>query len=184
MERKQRIAEAAIRILAREGARGLTHRAVDAEAGIPPGSTSNSYRTREALLDALGAHLAELDRITIEDIATQAPDNFPLTLAHFAANSASAHSAAARARYILLLDPHTQGEGGAAFRAHREYFRDWGIRVLTPHLGERAEWGATQILALLDGIIMTSATSGIPVDIQGLADTIEAIAPRVPGPLA
>ena len=33
MERKQRIAEAAIRILAREGARGLTHRAVDAEAG-------------------------------------------------------------------------------------------------------------------------------------------------------
>lgn len=48
--RRDRLADTAIEILAREGARGLTHRAVDAEAGEPPGTTSRYFRTREALL--------------------------------------------------------------------------------------------------------------------------------------
>lgn len=40
------------------GLRGLTHRAVDAQAGVPQGSTSTYYRTRLALLSALTAHVA------------------------------------------------------------------------------------------------------------------------------
>ena len=47
--RRAQLADAGIRILAREGARGLTHRAVDAEAGVPTGTASNYFRTREAI---------------------------------------------------------------------------------------------------------------------------------------
>src|SRR5262245_42599709 len=42
--------DAAIEVLAERGTRGLTHRAVDARAGLPLGSTSNRFRTRNALL--------------------------------------------------------------------------------------------------------------------------------------
>lgn len=45
------IADAAIALIAERGLRGLTHRAVDEEAGLPAGSTSNLARTRAALLD-------------------------------------------------------------------------------------------------------------------------------------
>lgn len=45
-DRKTTIADAALELLASSGSRGLTHRAVDALAGLPPGSTSSCCRTR------------------------------------------------------------------------------------------------------------------------------------------
>ncbi|GAB3164052.1 TetR/AcrR family transcriptional regulator [Microbispora hainanensis] len=53
------VADAAIAILAERGMRGLTHRAVDEAAGLPPGSTSNHARTRAALLELTLARLTE-----------------------------------------------------------------------------------------------------------------------------
>ncbi|SDL36900.1 hypothetical protein SAMN05421869_12541 [Nonomuraea jiangxiensis] len=41
----------AIRLLAAEGMRGLTHRAVDRAADLPDGSTPYYVRTRQALLE-------------------------------------------------------------------------------------------------------------------------------------
>lgn len=58
-ERRRELADAGIRVLAREGARGLTHRAVDAAASAPTGTTSNYFRSRAALLSALVARIGE-----------------------------------------------------------------------------------------------------------------------------
>ena len=60
--RTRQVGDAAIAVLADQGARGLTHRAVDRAAGLPPGTTSNYARTREALLRLALARIAELDR--------------------------------------------------------------------------------------------------------------------------
>jgi DNA-binding transcriptional regulator YbjK len=60
-ERRLAIADAAIRLVATQGLRGLTHRAVDAEAGLSPGSTSYYLRTRDALLSACVARMLERD---------------------------------------------------------------------------------------------------------------------------
>lgn len=58
-DRKTLIADAAIALLGAAGAKGLTHRAVDAEAGLPAGSTSFYCRTRLELLTlALRRHAA------------------------------------------------------------------------------------------------------------------------------
>ncbi|MGA5561115.1 TetR/AcrR family transcriptional regulator [Streptomyces platensis] len=57
--RHERIADAALTLLAERGMRGLTHRAVDEQAGLPQGSTSNVARTRAALLEAAVRRLAE-----------------------------------------------------------------------------------------------------------------------------
>lgn len=53
--------DAAIRVLGTAGPRGLTHRAVDAAAGLPQGSTSNHFRTRDALVDGVVGRLLELE---------------------------------------------------------------------------------------------------------------------------
>ena len=57
--RTRRILEAAIAIIAERGLRGLTHRAVDAQAGLPEGSTSGYYRTRLALLTGTAEFLRD-----------------------------------------------------------------------------------------------------------------------------
>ncbi|MFF0312628.1 TetR/AcrR family transcriptional regulator [Streptosporangium sp. NPDC004379] len=67
-ERALVVAEAAITLLAERGMRGLTHRAVDEEAGLPPGSTSNLARTRSALLELALERLAEIEGAVFEPL--------------------------------------------------------------------------------------------------------------------
>ncbi|MER7456381.1 TetR family transcriptional regulator [Micromonospora sp. NPDC126480] len=57
--RRAALADAGLRVLAATGARGLTHRAVDAEAGVPVGTASNYFRSRDALLGALGERIMQ-----------------------------------------------------------------------------------------------------------------------------
>lgn len=66
-DRRAAIADAAIHLVATRGLRGLTHRAVDAETGLPPGSTSYYLRTRNALLTAC------VNRMLARDINAQPP---------------------------------------------------------------------------------------------------------------
>jgi DNA-binding transcriptional regulator YbjK len=55
--RRLELVDAAVAVVARAGLRGLTHRAVDAQAGLPEGSCSTTYRTRVALLTALAQYV-------------------------------------------------------------------------------------------------------------------------------
>ncbi|MFF5084622.1 TetR/AcrR family transcriptional regulator [Actinoplanes sp. NPDC000266] len=57
-DRREAIADAAIAIVAREGLRSLTHRAIDKELGLPTGSTSYYARTRRDLIEAMVHRLA------------------------------------------------------------------------------------------------------------------------------
>lgn len=57
--RRREILAAAMTVLARQGTRGLTHRAVDRAAGLPEGSSSAYFRTRDALMGALGDFVAD-----------------------------------------------------------------------------------------------------------------------------
>ncbi|WP_055624128.1 TetR/AcrR family transcriptional regulator [Streptomyces sp. JHA19] len=56
-ERRAALVDASVELLAREGARGLTFRAVDAEAGVPVGTASNYFTDREDLLRQIDARL-------------------------------------------------------------------------------------------------------------------------------
>ncbi|HWF30564.1 MAG TPA: TetR family transcriptional regulator [Mycobacterium sp.] len=59
-ERRAQILDAAIGILADVGVGGLTHRQVDDRADLPAGTTSNYFRTRQALLEATAARTVDL----------------------------------------------------------------------------------------------------------------------------
>jgi AcrR family transcriptional regulator len=61
-DRRSTLVAAAVTVLAGSGSRGLTHRAVDGAAGLPPGSASNCFRTREALLEGVLHHVLDTER--------------------------------------------------------------------------------------------------------------------------
>ncbi|XUZ98362.1 TetR/AcrR family transcriptional regulator [Streptomyces araujoniae] len=58
-ERRDRLRDAAIAVLAAEGGRGLTHRAVDRAAEVPDGTTKNYFPTRDAVLRAVAERCLE-----------------------------------------------------------------------------------------------------------------------------
>lgn len=68
-DRRELLLEAAIRVISQQGMRGLTHRAVETEAGVPHGSTTYYFGTRHDLLVALMAYMAERARRAMEPIA-------------------------------------------------------------------------------------------------------------------
>ncbi len=57
--RRAQLADAAIDLLVESGVHGVTHRAVDRRAGLPAGTASNYFRSREALLVATARRVVE-----------------------------------------------------------------------------------------------------------------------------
>lgn len=68
-DRRTLLADAALDVLADEGMRGLTHRAVDRKAAMPPGTTSAYFRTRAALLTGLVTRLVQRDQAELHAMA-------------------------------------------------------------------------------------------------------------------
>lgn len=67
-DRRELLCDCAIVVLARAGARGLSHHKVDDEAGIARGSTSYYYRTRAALIEAVLERVTQLDLLDVLSI--------------------------------------------------------------------------------------------------------------------
>ncbi|MDG4799410.1 TetR/AcrR family transcriptional regulator [Micromonospora sp. WMMD980] len=75
-ERRTLLADAGLRVLATAGARGLTHRAVDAEAGVPTGTASNYFPSRAALLAGLAERIFDRmapDPAVLADLGRREP---------------------------------------------------------------------------------------------------------------
>lgn len=72
ISRRDVVTDSAIAVVAEQGVRGLTHRAVDALAELPVGSTSNVYRTRDALITGIMERIGDLNSQQLERL----PDTF------------------------------------------------------------------------------------------------------------
>ena len=177
-ERRALLADAGLRVLAQHGARGLTHRAVDGAAGVPAGTTANYFRSRAALLGALGTRIFErlapppgvLERVEIleptldqavryvEDIierATHAPE---LTLALFELRLEAARHPELRR---ILSDT-----------LERTYASDVAF-----HRQARLPGGAAEVAMLhhaVDGLLLDLLTASIHGghDARGIADPL------------
>ncbi len=69
--RRREILDAAVTVLATEGWRGLTHRAIDRTAGIPEGSSSAYYRSRSALQAAMAEYVVWQLAADVETLAAE-----------------------------------------------------------------------------------------------------------------
>jgi DNA-binding transcriptional regulator YbjK len=73
-QRRRELCDAAIRVLAEHGSRGLTHGQVDRYAEVPDGTTSYYYRTRAALLRGVGKRVAEIDVANLKSVIDRPHD--------------------------------------------------------------------------------------------------------------
>jgi AcrR family transcriptional regulator len=106
-ERRAQILDAAIDILVDKGIGGLTHRHVDGRAGVPAGTTSNYFRTRQALLEATAARTVDLHWQRVEALQSAIG---PMTVE------------GVKALMVRMLDPDELGAPPA-----RGGFRRWTL---------------------------------------------------------
>jgi AcrR family transcriptional regulator len=126
--RRDDLLDAAICVLGEHGIHALTHRAVDAAAGLPSGSASNHFRNRDALLNAVVERFAARERASWEDIAATVCPTTPTELARaltaFVRDGTGPNRALTLARYAILVE--------AAIRPSlREQLAATGARVNT-----------------------------------------------------
>ena len=141
-ERRQALIDAAIEVLAREGARGLTFRAVDAEAGVPTGTASNYFASRDDLFTQVGGRIYER---LLPDEATMAR---------------SREGVQDRARYAELM--HELVDRVSAFNSG--YLALLELRLESTRRPELREVLTARIREDIDANISHHATSGLPGD--------------------
>jgi DNA-binding transcriptional regulator YbjK len=124
--RRDQLLDAAIELLGERGVRGVTHRAIDAATGVPPGSTSNYFRTSDGLLIAVIDRFADRERAALDDLADGLRPDGPAEVAALLAAAARASAGPNRtltlARYAILL-------ASAQRPALRERLAETGGRV-------------------------------------------------------
>lgn len=119
-QRRRDICDAAIELLAADGARGLTHLRVDRHAGFADGSTSFYYQTRAALLRGAMDRVVELDIASFTAALNAARDgevdSLLSTLAVQAMRTGvDPERSRARARFELMMIAARDPELGVAF---------------------------------------------------------------------
>lgn len=107
MDRRAVITDAAIALIADAGIRALTHRALDASAGLPDGSTSYYFRTKADLVSGVSTRLVEVSRATHLGLL----DDDPATsISLYLADVLTHRMHHLRARYALSLDPNVDAD--------------------------------------------------------------------------
>lgn len=154
------IVEATIRIVAREGVSGVTHRRVAAEAGVSLSSTTWHYETKADILEAALHRTAEREVDRIAAIADRFGafdlEAWATELADWLLEQVGPDREATVALYRLQAE--LLGSPGA-LAVHRQW--GGGLRAL----GDRALEGVSEVdvrlvIAALDGIRLTVLTSG------------------------
>jgi DNA-binding transcriptional regulator YbjK len=83
VQRKAQVVDAALRVIGREGVRGLSMRAVAAEAGVPLGTTTYYFADRDALVEAaFRCHAQRETARVVAAVAAMGPDLSTADLAH------------------------------------------------------------------------------------------------------
>jgi DNA-binding transcriptional regulator YbjK len=164
--RARLVGDAAITVLAEQGARGLTHRAVDRAAGLPPGTTSNHARTRAALLTLALTRIAELDAA---DGARAWPDaglaDGLARMLHWMITDAGARRRVL-ARFELAFEATRRPELRAVYDDMGRGFRDQAAALLAAAGSAAPQSDAWTLVAWMEGTafyaLAGAGASGVP----------------------
>jgi DNA-binding transcriptional regulator YbjK len=180
-ERRTEILDAALAVLAAQGMRGLTHRAVDAEAGIAAGSTSYYFRSRSALVAGCVERLLEFD-VRVDAPSVDAAGRDPAAVAAVLAGIAVARVTTVRhltvARYELMLAALRDPDLGAAIRGGGGTIRTLLAAALRPLGAIDPDASAGEVAAALEGMMFTALVMG-PQDPAALTAWLRPACERV-----
>ena len=154
-DRRPVITDHAIEIVAGGGARALSHQSVDRAAGLPPGSTSYYFRTRDSLISATIARIQERSRTAfLDDNPPRSPsfDEAAQFIAHHIHLLTTSRRADALAVFGLLPEIRMNAElrqqlGGCLFSLER-------ATALIRSLGSsQPDEDAVDLIAVLTGLL-------------------------------
>lgn len=169
MGRREDIADAGVRLIAAGGVRRLTHLSVDAEAGLPRGSTSYYARTRRDLVALVVQRLSDGSRADADGLVVpaaltraEAADVAVGVLEHMARR----HDAQS-ARFALLFELRDDDELRAQLTADApvrallvaeadSLLRAVGVAEPATH--------APDLVGLVDALLMYRTARAAPVD--------------------
>jgi DNA-binding transcriptional regulator YbjK len=166
---RERALVAATELLGEQGVRALTHARVDERAGLPPGSTSNWFRTRRALLAGVVDWMAERERADFDPSGMPAItdiDELVAGLCAMADVQTGPFAGRTRARYALFLELAGDPDLGEPLRRQRREFEQWteqivvGVGIADPVPAARA------VMALLDGLLLHRLTVDPTLDLR------------------
>lgn len=170
-DKRTTVLDAAIELLGTEGLRALTHRRVDSIADVPAGSTSNYFRTRQALVEGVLDRLLERDRADVAALAgaTVPRDEHALedVLCGYVLFATDGDVVRTRARFAMFVEAMAVPELRASVEVRRSELRAWGAAMLAGlGVGEPGESdaGARLLVDYLDGVILHRLTSGSDPD--------------------
>ncbi|SEM14701.1 TetR/AcrR family transcriptional regulator [Rhodococcus maanshanensis] len=156
--KRERVLDAAIEVLGTRGMRGLTHRAVDEVAGIPQGSTSNYFRTRGSLLEAVMFRLVERDREDWRALAAvprpTSVDEFAAGLAGFVRSATGPDRVRTAARYALFVAAVAEPELATPLGRARAELLTWATDLLAGLGAAEPDRGCRILADYLDGMIL------------------------------
>jgi DNA-binding transcriptional regulator YbjK len=182
------LADAAIDLLADAGMRGLTHRAVDARAGVPQGTTSAYLRTRKALVEAVVTRLADLDQRDLDatplPTAITAPqgdlDGIAAGIAHLLDRWLTVDRRRALARYHCVLAATHQPELRTVL-AHGAASRTQARAMMAAAGAADPDRAGDHLVACIDGLLFDrlagagALTAPAPGTAEGRADLASAV---------
>lgn len=157
-DRRRVLLDAAITVLGTRGLRQLTHRTVDAEAGLPMGATSNVFRTREALIEGVLGRLQELEKSAWREIAgapkPTSAEEFTALLGRMVRDLATGPGRVLTlARHAIFLEAALNPVLQHRIAADQRTLEEWGVPWVAG-LGSReplADFWA--LLSTLDGVL-------------------------------
>lgn len=183
MGRRDDLADAAVRLVARGGARSLTHRGVDAEAGVPAGSTTYYASTRHALLALVAARITEqlADDVAALDLPTEVDDAAVVAVATGFLDGLAARTDAQAARLALLVelrdDPDLRAPLTGADPVRDGLTR--AARTLLAGIGVvEVDRAATDLVALVDALLLYRVGAVADVDAPAVLTAYVAGLPR------
>jgi DNA-binding transcriptional regulator YbjK len=186
--RREQLLDAAIELVGQAGVRGLTHRAVDAAAGVPTGSASNLFRTRDTMLAAVAERFAARERASWEEIAERfcpvTPGQLAQALAEFAHTATGPNRTLTLARYAILLEaaihPPLRAPLMATGARVNNWFRHWVRMAGSADPGR----DAPVIMNHWTGIVLHQLAGPDPAfdPLPQLTALVTALIPSRPGP--
>lgn len=169
MGRREQLADAGVRLIARGGGRALTHLAVDHEAGLPRGSTSYYARTRRDLIALVVDQLAtgsqgDLAAVTVPDALTVGDG---VALAADVLERMARRDDAQAARFALLFELRHDDELRAALTTAapvRASLLGEAERLLTALGVADAAVHAADLVGVMDALLMYRTARAAPVE--------------------
>lgn len=169
MDRRERIAAAGVRLIARSGVRTLTHLLVDKEANLPRGSTSYYARTRRDLTALVVERLSEDTQADLADLA------IPATMDRAAAvqiavrflDHLARREDAQAARFALLFELRNDDELRALLTVDapvRAPLVQRATQLLDAAGIATPAQHATDLVGLVDALLMYRTAKAAPVD--------------------